>query len=62
MRADGESDQDIEVKIAELVGLESLVGVDFREEPAGFQPVLFCRGEKGVVLFKSLDYAPIEGC
>jgi len=60
--ADGESDQDIEVKLAELVRLEALVGVDFREEPAGFEPVFFCRREKGMALFKSLDYMPIHGC
>jgi hypothetical protein len=61
VRAGGESDQDIEVEFAELARLEALVSVDFRQEPAGFQPVLFCRREKGLALFKGEDYLPIDG-
>jgi len=45
----GQGDEDVEVEVAELVGLEALIGANFCQYVAGLQPVVLCWGQDGAM-------------
>ena len=63
MGAGGEGDQDVEVQIAQLVRLESLVVMDSCEDLPGLKPVVLGGSEDWPALFNCPDKLPVRfGC
>src|SRR5580692_12232822 len=59
VRADRQSNQHFEVKIAQLMRFKAMIRANLRQNSARFNPVLFCRREYAVVALQGLEKYPV---
>ena len=61
VRAGGESDQDIEVQVAEVVRLEAMIGTNVSQNFSRLEPVLLRRGQDRVVSSQGVEEFLLSG-